>query len=209
MWISSLPTTLCWKCCLFSHWMGLASLSGIICLWLWGFISGLSILFHCSACIYENTTLLITVWKRDNHSVVSDFLLPIDCSPPGSSVHGISQARILEWGAISSSRGSLNPGIEAASPVSPALQTDSLPSEPSGKPFTMYTSIKWGIWSDFYNHQSNDDWFDIYISNHYSAHLKCLNILFDNYTSMKLKRKRRASCGTVVKSLDPAKLIVN
>ena len=31
---------------------------------------------------------------------------PMDCSPPGSSVHGISQARILEWVAISYSRGS-------------------------------------------------------------------------------------------------------
>ena len=31
---------------------------------------------------------------------------PVDCSPPGSSVHGILQARILEWIAISSSRGS-------------------------------------------------------------------------------------------------------
>ena len=31
---------------------------------------------------------------------------PVDCSPPGSSVHGISQARILEQVAISSSRGS-------------------------------------------------------------------------------------------------------
>ena len=30
----------------------------------------------------------------------------IDCSPPGSSVHGISQAKILEWVAIPSSRGS-------------------------------------------------------------------------------------------------------
>ena len=30
---------------------------------------------------------------------------PMDCSPPGSSVHGIFQARILEWVAISSSRG--------------------------------------------------------------------------------------------------------
>ena len=29
---------------------------------------------------------------------------PMDCSPPGSSVHGIFQARILEWGAISFSR---------------------------------------------------------------------------------------------------------
>ena len=31
---------------------------------------------------------------------------PMDCSPPGSSVHGILQARVLEWVAISSSRGS-------------------------------------------------------------------------------------------------------
>ena len=34
---------------------------------------------------------------------------PIDCSPPGSSVHGISQARILEWVSISFSRGSSQP----------------------------------------------------------------------------------------------------
>ena len=31
---------------------------------------------------------------------------PMDCSPPGTSIHGLSQARILEWVAISSSRGS-------------------------------------------------------------------------------------------------------
>ena len=34
---------------------------------------------------------------------------PIDCSPPDSSVHGILQARILQWVAISSSRGSSQP----------------------------------------------------------------------------------------------------
>ena len=34
---------------------------------------------------------------------------PVDHSPPGSSVHGILQARILEWGAISFSRGSFRP----------------------------------------------------------------------------------------------------
>ena len=39
-------------------------------------------------------------------SVVSDSSDPMDCSPPGSSIHGILQARILEWVAISSSRGS-------------------------------------------------------------------------------------------------------
>ena len=34
---------------------------------------------------------------------------PVDCSPPGSSVHGILQARILEWVAFPSSRGSSRP----------------------------------------------------------------------------------------------------
>ena len=34
---------------------------------------------------------------------------PMDCSRPGSSVHGISQAKILEWVAISFSRGSFRP----------------------------------------------------------------------------------------------------
>ena len=37
------------------------------------------------------------------------FCDPIDCSPPGSSVHGILQARILEWVAMPSSRGSSPP----------------------------------------------------------------------------------------------------
>ena len=39
-----------------------------------------------------------------SHSVVPDSLQPMDCSPPGSSVHGIFQARILERFAISFSR---------------------------------------------------------------------------------------------------------
>ena len=56
------------------------------------------------------------------------FATLMDHSPSGSSVHGILQARILEWVAISSFR-----RIE---PRSPALQADSLPSEPPGKPQT-------------------------------------------------------------------------
>ena len=43
---------------------------------------------------------------------------PMDCSPPGSSVHGIFQARTLEWVAISSSRGFPEPEMEPASPES-------------------------------------------------------------------------------------------
>ena len=42
-------------------------------------------------------------------SVLSDSLQPIECSLPGSSTHGIFQARILEWVAISFSRGSSEP----------------------------------------------------------------------------------------------------
>ena len=42
---------------------------------------------------------------------------PMDCSPPGSSVHGLFQARILEWVAISFSRDLADPGIESGSPA--------------------------------------------------------------------------------------------
>ena len=62
---------------------------------------------------------------------------PMDCSPPGSSVHGILQARRRglpcppPWNLP-------NPGIE---PRSPALQTESLPSEPQGKPEGSYKMV--------------------------------------------------------------------
>ena len=46
---------------------------------------------------------------------------PLDCSPPGSSVLGIFQARTLEWVAIPSSRGSFQPRDQTASFASPAL----------------------------------------------------------------------------------------
>ena len=46
---------------------------------------------------------------------------PMDCSPPGSSVHGILQARILEWVAMPSSKRSSWPGIKPTSLMSPAL----------------------------------------------------------------------------------------
>ena len=58
----------------------------------------------------------------------------MDCSPLGSSVHGILQARILEWVAISFSRGSSwprdRPRIEPTSPVSPALVGRFFTTEP-------------------------------------------------------------------------------
>ena len=58
-------------------------------------------------------------------------LWPMGYSLPGSFVHGILQARILEWVAISSPGYPPNPGIE---PRFPELQADFLPPEPPGKP---------------------------------------------------------------------------
>ena len=46
---------------------------------------------------------------------------PMGCSPLGSSVHGILQASILEWAAVSSSGDIPDPGIEPVSFMSPAL----------------------------------------------------------------------------------------
>jgi len=60
---------------------------------------------------------------------------PIVCSPPGSSGHGIFQARILEWVAISSSRGLPNPRIVPRSLASLALAGGFLTSVPPGKPY--------------------------------------------------------------------------
>ena len=63
---------------------------------------------------------------------MSDSYDPMDCSLPRSSVHGISQARILKWVPFPSPWDLPNPGIK---PGYPALQADSLLSEPPGKPF--------------------------------------------------------------------------
>ena len=56
---------------------------------------------------------------------------PMVYSPPGSSVHGPSQARILEWVAISFSGDLPDPGIE---PASPTLQVDTWPLSHLGSP---------------------------------------------------------------------------
>ena len=64
----------------------------------------------------------------------------MDYSLPGSSVHGISQERILEWVTTSSSRDLLDPWIEPASPVAPALAGGFFTTEPPGD--VSYSDIK-------------------------------------------------------------------
>ena len=56
---------------------------------------------------------------------------PVDCSLPGSSPWYFQA--ILEWVSMSSSRDLPDPGIKPKAPVSPTLQVDSSPAEPSGK----------------------------------------------------------------------------
>ena len=68
--------------------------------------------------------------------------LPMDCSPPGSSVHGIFEARILEWVAISSrgsSRLRSNPRLLHLL----HWQVDSLPLVPPGKSESESHSVVW------------------------------------------------------------------
>ena len=72
-------------------------------------------------------------------SCIQLFVTPWTVGTPGSSVHGILQARISEWVAIPFSRDFPDPMIE---PGSSALQADSLPSEPSGKPRDPVRSCK-------------------------------------------------------------------
>ena len=59
-----------------------------------------------TACKLSWILMAILKSKSDSRSFVSDSLQPVDCSLPDSSVHGILQARILEWVAIPFSRGS-------------------------------------------------------------------------------------------------------
>ena len=56
---------------------------------------------------------------------------PTDCSPPDSPVHGVPQGWVLDWVVIPFSGGSFQPRDQTRTP---ALQADSLPSEPPGKP---------------------------------------------------------------------------
>ena len=69
---------------------------------------------------------------------------PMNCSPPGSSVHGIFRARILEWGAISYSRGIFpTQGSSARLLCVLRWQADSLPPVLLGSPTGSIGSLYW------------------------------------------------------------------
>ena len=69
---------------------------------------------------------------------------PMDCSLPDSSVHGIFQARVLEWVAFSSSRNLPDPRIKPSFPVPPALAGRFFTTEPPVRYICIYISIHLG-----------------------------------------------------------------
>jgi len=79
-------------------------------------------------------SLCLRHWQVDSLPPVSPGIAHIEvslCDTMDCTVHGILQAKILQWVAFPFSRGSFQPRIE---PRSPALQADSLPAETQGKP---------------------------------------------------------------------------
>ena len=81
---------------------------------------------------------ILAVFKRTiqlllfSRSVLSNsFCNPVDCNPPGSSVFGISQARILDWVTTSFCRDLPDPGVV---PTSPALAGGLFTTESPGSP---------------------------------------------------------------------------
>ena len=86
----------------------------------WGFIYSLTMQSDATIFIFDFSALL-----SFSRSVVSNCCDPMDCSPPSSSVRGVSQARILEWITTSSSRGSSWPkGQNWVSCIAGRLFTD-------------------------------------------------------------------------------------
>ena len=86
-------------------------------------------IYKIFAWLLENQSIFIN--ESASHLVMPDFCNSMNCSPPGSSVRGILQAKILEWVAIPFSRGSSQPRDQTTPPT---LQADSLGSEKQGKP---------------------------------------------------------------------------
>ena len=78
--------------------------------------------------------LLLHAFMLSCFSHILTLCYPRDCSLPGSSVHGILQARILEWVAKPSSRRYSRPRDQTLVFCSPALQVDSLPLSHQGSP---------------------------------------------------------------------------
>ena len=89
--------------------------------------------------LFAQQAIQLYIWWWCSLQVMSDSCKPVACSPPASSIHGILQARRLEWVAISSSRESSRPRDQTQVSCSPGRL---FTSEPSGKSqLYIYTDI--------------------------------------------------------------------
>ena len=102
----------------------------MLCLPATAFLSPLRVCVSVCVCACARAKLL---------QLCSTLCNPMECSPPGSSVHVILQVRIMKWVATPSSRGSSSLGIK---PVSLVLQADSLQLSYWGSPGEF---IKWVV----------------------------------------------------------------
>ena len=89
------------------------------------------------------------------HCLVTQFCLTLcdftDCNLPGSSVHGIFQAGILEWVAISFSRGIFpTQGWNSHFLSFLPWQAGSLPRSHLGGPWIVWPALIWPVMKDFY-----------------------------------------------------------
>ena len=85
--------------------------------------------------------------------------VPMDCSPPGSLVHGILQARILEWVAMPSSRGSSWPRDQTHVSCGSCLAGRFVTTEPPGKPLKQYKYMKVFVhWNIIFDVEIEFEW---------------------------------------------------
>ena len=82
-------------------------------------------------CVFVCVCVCVCVQSLQSSQTLCDSM---DCSLPGPSVHGILQARILEWVTMPSSRESSWSRDQTCISASSALQANSLPTETPGKP---------------------------------------------------------------------------
>ena len=117
--------------------------------------------WQCSVCVCVCVCVCAHVLVAHSCPDICD---PLDCSPPGSSVHGIFQARILEWVAIPFSRGSSQP------------RDWTQVSCMSGRFFT--------IWATRETQQCRASYFDVLVDHVHFLFEKCFFSYFANFSFM-------------------------
>ena len=143
----------------------------------------------------ESVPLASLLWREVAQSCPT-LCNPIDCSLPGSSIHRVLQARVLEWVAISFSRSSQPRDWTRVSHI-----VDALRSEPPGKSYTKHYQlcIRMGCFSSVENSSTSRVIFrgvlknDPYIGN--KAGLKPFQILICIVNNLILKSYQNSSSG--------------